>query len=265
MNKNQSIVKDIHSELDKRNITIHQVGIKDIRYPLQVKNRSGEIQHTVAQVNMYVGLAQHLKGAHMSRFVTVLNQYQDPITLNSFQNMPQEMKKHLQADSGYIEMEFPYFINKQSPISTQQSLLDYQVSLIGESYPDQERTIVKVVIPITSLCPCSKEISDYGAHNQRSYVTVQVQIKEPFWIEDIVEIVEQEASCEIYSLLKRSDEKYITERAYNNPKFVEDIVRDIAAQFNLHEKISAYTVEVENIESIHNHSAYAKIDRLSPI
>ncbi|CAH9017488.1 GTP cyclohydrolase FolE2 [Candidatus Nitrosacidococcus sp. I8] len=265
MNKNQSIIKDVHSESDKRNIAIHQVGIKGIRYPLQVKNRSGKIQHTVAQVNMYVGLAQHLKGAHMSRFVAVLNQYQDPITLNFFQNMPREMKNHLQADSGYIEMEFPYFINKQSPISAQQSLLDYQVSLIGESYPDQERIIVKVVIPITSLCPCSKGISDYGAHNQRSYVTVQVQMKDPFWIEDIIEIVEQEASCEIFSLLKRPDEKYITERAYDNPKFVEDIVRDIAAQFNLNKKISAYTVEVENIESIHNHSAYAKIDKLNPI
>jgi len=172
-----------------------------------------------------------------------------------------EMTERLQAESGYIEMEFPYFVNKEAPISKVKSLMDYQVSFLGEITGSDTDVMVKVVVPVTSLCPCSKNISDYGAHNQRSHVTVTVRADSFIWIEDIIDMVEDEASCEIFGLLKRPDEKFVTEKAYDNPKFVEDIVRDIAARLNDDTRINAYTVESENFESIHNHSAYALISK----
>jgi GTP cyclohydrolase I len=175
--------------------------------------------------------------------------------------MLHEMTEHLEAESGHIEMSFPYFVNKCAPISGVKSLMDYEVTLIGEIADGQAHTNIKVVVPVTSLCPCSKKISDYGAHNQRSHVTINVRIGDFVWIEELIELVEKEASCELYGLLKRPDEKYVTERAYDNPKFVEDMVRDIAVKLNCDARILAYTVESENFESIHNHSAYALIQR----
>lgn len=253
-------IEDVQNIEDKRQIAIDKVGIKDIQHPVKVSDRNSGEQNTIATFNMYVNLPHQFKGTHMSRFVEILNQHEErEITVKSFRIMLAEMIERLQAESGYIEMDFPYFVNKEAPISKVKSLMDYQVSFIGEINDDKTDVMVKVVVPVTSLCPCSKNISDYGAHNQRSHVTVTVRADSFIWIEDIIDMVEEEASCEIFGLLKRPDEKFVTEKAYDNPKFVEDIVRDIAARLNDDKRINAYTVESENFESIHNHSAYALI------
>ena len=254
---------DVQSSHDHRAINIDKVGIKDIRHPVQVKDRSGHIQHTVANFNMYVALPHDFKGTHMSRFVEILNNHDREITVDSFKTMLSEMTDRLDAKIGHIEMRFTYFVNKKAPASGVESLLDYEVSLIGEHNQDtdEDAITIKVVVPVTSLCPCSKKISDRGAHNQRSHVTVEVQTEQFIWIEEIIDIVEQQASSELYGLLKRPDEKVVTERAYDNPKFVEDMVRDVAAELNKDERVLAYTVASENFESIHNHSAYALIER----
>ena len=253
-------IPDVQNSVDKRHIAINKVGIKDIRHPAQVKDRSGQIQHTVANFNMYVNLPHNFKGTHMSRFVQILNSHEHEITVQSFKEMLSETTEKLDAERAHIEMSFPYFVNKTAPASGVKSLLDYEVTFIGERNKDVTTINVKVVVPVTSLCPCSKKISDYGAHNQRSHVTVNVRTNGFIWIEDIIDIVEKEASCELYGLLKRPDEKMVTERAYDNPKFVEDMVRDIAAKLNDDERVLAYVLESENFESIHNHSAYALIE-----
>jgi GTP cyclohydrolase I len=252
-------IEDVQNIADKRQIAIDKVGIKDIQHPIKVSDRSTGEQNTIANFNMYVNLPHQFKGTHMSRFVEILNQHEREITVKSFREMLAEMTERLQAESGYIEMDFPYFVNKEAPISKVKSLMDYQVSFIGEITGDETMMTVKVIVPVTSLCPCSKNISDYGAHNQRSHVTLTVRVDSFVWIEDLIDVVEQEASCEIFGLLKRPDEKYVTEKAYDNPKFVEDIVRDIAARLSDDKRINAYIVESENFESIHNHSAYALI------
>ena len=197
----------------------------------------------------------------MSRFVEILNQHEREISVESFKEMLKEMADRLEAESGHIEMRFPYFVNKKAPVSGVESLMDYDVTFIGEIHNGADDMAIKVVIPVTSLCPCSKKISDYGAHNQRSHVTVNARIRDFIWIEEIIAMVEEEASCELYGLLKRPDEKKVTERAYDNPKFVEDMVRDVAARLNNEDRIKSYVVESENFESIHNHSAYALIEK----
>lgn len=251
---------DIQNSFDSRRINIDQVGVKNIKHPIRIKERCGNQQHTVASFNMYVSLPHRFKGTHMSRFVEMLNEHEYEITVRSFMRMAEEMIDRLDAESGYIEMTFPYFVIKSAPVSGIENLLDYQVTFISRiNVREKPVTLIKVVVPVTSLCPCSKEISDYGAHNQRSRVTLTVQTKRFLWIEDLIDIVEKQASCEIYGVLKRPDEKYVTEKAYNNPKFVEDIVRDIALVLNDCEKVTSYTVESENFESIHNHSAFALI------
>ena len=254
-------IADVQSSKDSRQIPINKVGIKDIRHPVRIRDRDGGEQHTVASFNMYVNLPHNFKGTHMSRFVEILNEHEREISVKSFKEILAEMTKRLEAEAGHIEMNFPYFINKKAPVSKVQSLLDYDVTFIGEHKKGQSCTILKVVVPVTSLCPCSKKISDYGAHNQRSHVTLTVRTKEFVWIEDLIDIVEAMASCELYGLLKRPDEKYVTERAYDNPKFVEDMVRDIAVKLNEDPRIAGYIVESENFESIHNHSAYAMIEK----
>jgi GTP cyclohydrolase I len=254
-------IDDVQSHKDTREIAINKVGIKDIRHPIRVKDRNEGEQHTIAVFNMYVFLPHNFKGTHMSRFVEILNNHEREISVESFKGILREMVERLESEAGHIEMTFPYFVNKKAPISGVQSLLDYQVTLIGEFRDGKPRMSVKVVIPVTSLCPCSKSISERGAHNQRSHVTLTVQAKDFVWIEELIELVEQEASCELYGLLKRPDEKYVTERAYDNPKFVEDMVRDVAGRLNADERIIKYVVESENFESIHNHSAYALIER----
>ncbi len=254
-------IADVQGSLDTRRIAIDKVGVKDIRHPVRVKDRSDGEQHTIATFNMYVRLPHNFKGTHMSRFVEILNHHEREISVASFKDMLSEMATLLAAESGHIEMTFPYFVNKTAPVSGVKSLMDYNVTLIGEITGGKSTTSIKVVVPVTSLCPCSKEISKYGAHNQRSHVTVNVRTEGFVWIEEVIDIVEKEASCELFGILKRPDEKYVTERAYENPKFVEDMVRDVAARLNDDPRITAYVVESENFESIHNHSAYALIER----
>jgi GTP cyclohydrolase I len=254
-------IADVQNAPDTRHIPIDKVGIKDIRHPVRVKDRSQGEQHTIARFNMFVELPHNFKGTHMSRFVEILNQNEYEISVKSFTSMLAEMRDRLEAHTGHIEMSFPYFIEKTAPVSGVRSLMDYEVALTGEVNGDHTVVNIKVNVPVTSLCPCSKEISAYGAHNQRSHVTVEVRTNSFVWIEDIIDMVEQQASCELYGLLKRPDEKYVTERAYDNPKFVEDMVRDVAAVLNADDRIDAYVVESENFESIHNHSAYAMIQR----
>lgn len=255
-----SDIPDVQGSADMRKIAINKVGIKDIRHPVIVKDRSDGLQHTIATFNMYVYLPHHFKGTHMSRFVKILNDHEKEISTASFRDMLLEMSQLLEADSGYIEMSFPFFVCKTAPVSGVVSLMDYNVTLIGEVKDGQTQTSIKVEVPVTSLCPCSKSISDYGAHNQRSHVTVNVKTKGFIWIEELIELVEKQASCELYGLLKRPDEKHVTERAYDNPKFVEDMVRDVAVQLNNDDRIRSYVLESENFESIHNHSAYALIE-----
>lgn len=253
-------IEDVQNIADKRHIAIDKVGIKDIQHPITVSDRTSGEQHTIANFNMYVNLPHQFKGTHMSRFVEILNQHEgQDITVKNFREMLADMIERLDAESGYVEMDFPYFVNKAAPVTGVESLMNYQVSFIGEINSQETNVTVKVVVPVTSLCPCSKNISDYGAHNQRSHVTLTVLASSFIWIEDLIDVVEEEASCEIFGLLKRPDEKFVTERAYDNPKFVEDIVRDIAARLNDDDRIQSYTVESENFESIHNHSAYALI------
>ena len=254
-------IADVQNYPDARQIAIDKVGIKSIRHPIKVMDKSTGVQHTIANFNMYVYLPHHFKGTHMSRFIEILNGYEREISVESFEHMLREMVKRLEAESGHIEMNFPYFVNKKAPVSGVESLMDYDVTFIGEIRAGEYLQTMKVVVPVTSLCPCSKKISDYGAHNQRSHITITVRTNAFVWIEDIIRIAEVNASSELYGLLKRPDEKFVTERAYDNPKFVEDSVRDVAAALNRDDRIDAYIVESENFESIHNHSAYALIER----
>ena len=254
-------IADVQSTPDTRHIAIDRVGIKAIRHPVKVGDKNGGVQHTIAVFNMYVHLPHNFKGTHMSRFVEILNSHEREISVESFESILRDMVKKLEAESGHIEMAFPYFINKSAPVSGVKSLLDYEVTFVGDIKKGSYEFTMKVVVPVTSLCPCSKKISDYGAHNQRSHVTISVRTNSFVWIEDVVRMAEDQASCELYGLLKRPDEKFVTEKAYDNPKFVEDLVRDVAAVLNKDSRIDAYVVESENFESIHNHSAYALIER----
>jgi GTP cyclohydrolase I len=253
---------DIQSQRDDRNIPIDKVGIKNLRYPITVRDRRNGRQHTVAHINMYVDLPGKYKGTHMSRFVELLHIIRPEISLDKFAHILDQMKAHLDAASAHIEISFPYFIEKKAPVSGSPGLLDYSCKLIGVSDSSDGIDIVsEVVVPISSVCPCSKEISDVGAHNQRGEVRLRTRFKRFIWIEDMIELVEACASCEVYSVLKRVDEKCVTERGYNNPKFVEDVVRDIAARLLEDPNITWFSVSAENFESIHNHSAYASITR----
>ena len=262
MNAAATPMADVQNLADTRHIAINRVGIKDIRHPIKVKDKDRGVQHTIANFNMYVGLPHNFKGTHMSRFIAILNDNEREISVENFEPMLRAMVERLEAETGHVEMSFPYFINKTAPVSGVQSLMDYEVCFIGSIREGgvYEFTM-KVVVPVTSLCPCSKKISEYGAHNQRSHVTVTAVLNDHLWIEEMVQLVEAQASCEVFGLLKRPDEKWVTERAYDNPKFVEDMVRDVAGQLNREPRIDAYVVESENFESIHNHSAYALIER----
>ncbi len=253
-------IEDVQGRADSRQIEINKVGIKDIRHPVRVRDRTGEEQHTVATFAMYVNLPQDFKGTHMSRFVSILEGQEREITVESFHEMLAEMTHRLEARSGHIEMAFPYFVNKRAPVSGVESLMDYDVTLIGEMHGDRHETWVRVAVPITTLCPCSKEIAERGAHNQRSLVIVTALLQRFVWLEELIDLVEAEGSCELFGLLKRPDEKFVTERAYDRPKFVEDVVRDIAARLDTDERLAAYRVTSENYESIHNHSAFALIE-----
>lgn len=253
-------MKDVQSQRDTRNIPIDKVGIKNLRYPVTVRDRREGRQATVATINMYVNLPHDYKGTHMSRFVEMLHLLKAEVSLNRFSELLAQMKRLLNAASAHIEMSFPYFIEKKAPISGAPGLMDYTCSILGSSNSRNEIDLVtEVNVPITSVCPCSKEISDEGAHNQRGQVKLQTRFKRFIWLEDMIELVEGCASCDVFSVLKRVDEKEVTEKSFANPKFVEDIVRDIAAQLMADSNITWFSVSAENFESIHNHSAYAHI------
>src|SRR3954463_6150120 len=245
-------IPDVQSDPDSRKLAIDKVGIKAIRHPVRIQERRGEAQHTIAVFNMYVGLPHQFKGTHMSRFVEILEAHEREITVETFQLMLREMVERLEAEEGHIEMAFPYFIEKKAPVSGVKSLMDYEVTFVGEVKNGKSSFTMKVLVPVTSLCPCSKKISERGAHNQRSHVTVTARTNDFVWIEEIVDLVEKQASSELYGLLQRADENSVTERAFDNPKFGEDLVRDGASVLNLDERTEAYVVESKNFESIHN-------------
>ncbi|RPH44594.1 MAG: GTP cyclohydrolase I FolE2 [Burkholderiales bacterium] len=254
---------DVQSNVDRRNLAIQRVGVKDITHPMTVLTARGP-QPTVATVDMYVALPPDVKGTHMSRFLDVLQNAHEPVSPAMLQRLMTTMLARLDADTGFVEMRFPYFVMKTAPVSGVESLMDYRVTMRAETKAGVTTVTMQVLVPVTSLCPCSKNISEYGAHNQRSHVTISATLRDELPVEALIVIAEQAASCELWGLLKRPDEKYVTERAYDNPKFVEDLVRDVAIAVEALDAVAAYTVESENFESIHNHSAYALIERVKP-
>jgi GTP cyclohydrolase I len=258
-------IPDVQSGRDERNIAIDQVGIRGLRYPLSFVDADAVTQPTVAVCNVYVALPEDRKGTHMSRLVALLESVsapgEAPLSVATLRDLLDTLVVLLEAPGGRIEIAFPYFVMKSAPVSGVASRLDYEVRLDGELEGGAFRQTVTVAVPVTSLCPCSKEISEYGAHNQRSLVTIAVRPNAPMFVTEIIRVAEEEASCELYGLLKRADEKYVTEYAYNNPKFVEDLVRGVAARLAADPRVDGFAVEAENFESIHNHSAYARIAR----
>ena len=253
-------LKDTQNERDDRKLAIDRVGVKNLRFPMRIRDRDQSQQHTVATVTMAVDLPHHYKGTHMSRFVEVLHAHGRELTVASIAAMPQELLARLNARKAHVEMRFPYFRAKRAPITKTEGLLDYGVIFEVNAEGEEIDYVVTVEVPVATLCPCSKAISDRGAHNQRGTVTLSVRFRQPVWVEDLIEMVEASASCELYSVLKRPDEKYVTEAAYDNPVFVEDLVRSVAQKALSHKKIKWFRVEAENYESIHNHNAWAVIE-----
>jgi len=251
---------DVQNQPDQRRIPIDKVGVKDIRYPIIVRDKAKDTQPTVASINMYVNLPEDFKGTHMSRFIEVLNHRHGRITINNFLGILDELKEELNAQLAHVEMEFPYFIEKPAPVSGEKSLMEYRCRYIGEVNHKRKIFHVGITVPVTTLCPCSREMSERGAHNQRGLVTVTLEFRDFFWIEDIIELIEDSASSPVFALLKREDEKFLTERAYDHPMFVEDLVREVTRRLKADENFTWFRVEAENFESIHNHSAYAMVE-----
>ena len=256
-----TLLPDTQNTKDLLNIVINQVGIKDILHPINFVNRDNESYPTVANFTMTVRLPENVKGTHMSRFIEILNDGECSFGIDTFMNLVQTVADKLDSSDAQIIVDFPFFRNKKAPSSGVESLLDYKVTLTGTIVNGEPDLTLKVVVPVTSLCPCSKSISKYGAHNQRSHITIEAKAAkgETIYLEDLIDLAEEKASSELYAILKRDDEKVVTERAYENPAFVEDIVRDIAVELNANKKVNFYCLESENFESIHNHSAYALI------
>ncbi len=254
-------IADVQNQVSRRTIDIDKVGVKKISYPIIVLDKFNGTQNTVARINMFVNLPHRHKGTHMSRFIEILSERRRNISLRNIGGILEETRRRLNAESAHIEMTFPYFIEKEAPVSKARGLMEYVCSFTGSLDKDGRLDlVVGITVPITTLCPCSKEISEVGAHNQRGEVRVQVRYNKFFWIEDLIRLVEESASCEVYALLKRQDEKHVTEKAYANPMFVEDVVREIAHRLSQNDNFTWYAVESENFESIHNHSAYAYIE-----
>ena len=251
---------DTQNQKDERCIPIDKVGVRGLRFPVQVRDRARHHQDTIASVGMYVDLPHEFKGTHMSRFVEVLSSHGNLVHVEIIPQILQEMQSKLHAKNAHLEMEFPYFLEKAAPVTRKKSLMDYTVSFDASADGDDLDFVLKVVVPVTTLCPCSKAISRYGAHNQRGEVTVAVRFNDIVWIEDLIEQVESSASSELYALLKRPDEKAVTEAAYENPVFVEDLVRNVVMRLKAMPQVTWYRVEAENFESIHNHNAYASIE-----
>ena len=253
-------MRDVQKEPPPRKIPIDKVGVEDVTYPIRVMDKENGFQNTVARIKMSVDLPHNFRGTHMSRFIEVLNKHLHNITLYNLENILEDIRKELDAETSHIEIEFPYFIRKKAPISGMESFMNYRCKFIA-SKDDKFDFILEVNVPVHTLCPCSKEISERGAHNQRALVSVQVRMKKLVWIEEIVEMVEGSASAPLYALLKREDERYITEHAYDNPRFVEDVVREVAVNLDRDERIIWYFINVKSFESIHNHNAFACLKR----
>lgn len=251
---------DVQAGADARKIAIDRVGVKSVTYPITLKTPAGGEQTTVASINMYVSLPHHQKGTHMSRFLEVLNKHAHPLTPDCIATVAREIKRRLEAEDAHLELAFTYFIEKEAPVTGAKGLMDYQVAFAA-TCNHHDDFVMTVKAPAKSLCPCSKGISQYGAHNQRCHIEAQVRFQGALWIEDLVQMLEAAASSPVYAVLKRPDEKHVTEHAYDNPKFVEDIVRDLAGALDADERITWYRINSENFESIHNHNAYAEIVR----
>jgi len=257
-------IPDVQGSIDAREQPIQRVGVKGLRYPVRWRGADGAEQPGVGTFGLYVALPAHQKGTHMSRFVELLEHAiapsQPAFDVPVVRALHRDMLRRLEASEGRLDLAFTLFLRKAAPVSGVESLLDYEVSVSADGRADDAALTLTVVVPVKSLCPCSKGVADYGAHNQRSHLTLSVRSHAPVPVEQLIRIAEEEASCEVYGLLKRVDEKYVTERAYDNPKFVEDLVRDVAGRLKADSRIESFSVEAENFESIHNHSAYARID-----
>jgi GTP cyclohydrolase I len=254
-------LQDKQSEPDHRELRIDKVGVRGLRFPIQIRDKAHAVQNTVATVGLYVDLPKEFKGTHMSRFIEVLNAHGNMVHVENIPDILHAMQRRLHAETAHLEMEFPFFLEKRAPVSGMVGVMDYTARFDATALGAEIDFALGVVVGVTTLCPCSKAISRHGAHNQRGQVTVQVRSRETIWIEDLIALVEASASSELYSLLKRHDEKAVTERAYENPVFVEDLVRNVALRLNAHPDVTSYKVEAENFESIHNHNAYACIAR----
>lgn len=254
-----SPLADTQNLPDTRQIAIDRVGVKNLRHPIQVRDKAHSIQSTIATIQMTVDLPHHFKGTHMSRFVEVLNEHGPVIHVANMSEMLESLRKKLDSEQAHLDFEFPFFLEKKAPVTGAPGLMDYVVRFSVTAGANGHDFVLTVVVPVTTLCPCSKAISARGAHNQRGAVTFSVRFRQPIWIEDLIRLVEASASSELYSLLKRPDEKAVTEHAYDHPVFVEDLVRNVAARANADSNIVAYSVEAENYESIHNHNAYARV------
>ena len=256
---NTDAIPDVQGSPDDRRIAIEQVGVRGMRHPILISGPGGVPQGTIARVEMSVSLPHHQKGTHMSRFLAMLNDHDAPLDAAGFRTLVDAVSVRLEAERARVAFQFPYFRDKTAPVSGLVSKMDYEVEIVAETGPDGAEVRLTVVVPVTTLCPCSKKISDYGAHNQRSHVTVTVAPRDDYWIDDAIRLAESCASAELYGILKRADEKFVTEQAYDNPRFVEDLVREVAAGLDRDERAPAWRVEVENFESIHNHSAWAVV------
>jgi GTP cyclohydrolase I len=271
-------LRDVHAERDERRMALDRAGVKGLRYPICVLDRQRGQQHTIAEIDMSVSLPQKRKGAHMSRFVELLNRHRREIDIRKFRALADELRRDLDARAAHVEVKFPYFLEKAAPVSKSVGLIDYSCTFSASVFDpmlrpadsarrrrgrllpkDASDLSVAVQVPVTSLCPCSKAISKHGAHNQRSLISVRVWFRKFFWLEDLIALVEDSASCELYSLLKRPDEKFVTERAYERPRFVEDLVREAGTRLKADKNFTRWTVEAESFESIHAHSAYAAV------
>ena len=252
---------DKQNERDFRKLRIDKVGLRGLRFPIRVRDKARAFQNTIATIGMFVDLPHHFKGTHMSRFVEVLNAHGSLIHVENITGILRALQNKLDAATAHLEIEFPYFLSKKSPVSRQESLMDYTARFDATATDGKEDFVLTVKANVTTLCPCSKAIAKYGAHNQRGEVTVRIRSREIVWIEDLIAMIESSASSELYALLKRQDEKAVTERAYENPVFVEDLVRNVAVKLNADRRVTWYKVEAENFESIHNHNAYACIEK----
>src|SRR5438105_1549584 len=257
----KGLLHDKQSERDDRDLRIDKVGVRGLRFPIQIRDKARALQNTVAMVGMFVDLPKEFKGTHMSRFLEVLNAHGSVVHVDNIPDILFAMQKKLHASSSHLEMEFPYFMTKKAPVSGLESVMDYTARFDATAFGKDIDFVLTVKAQVTTLCPCSKAISAYGAHNQRGEVTVQIRFSKSIWIEDLIAIIESSASAELFSLLKREDEKAVTERAYEHPVFVEDLVRSVVTKLNAHPDVTWYKVEAENYESIHNHNAYASIEK----